>query len=144
MILPGKHANSETLYEAPGRLIIDIGPTGYGFQVAIERSSSQGIEQMKVFCYDLMLAQIWSAKATNPGFLVHDSTIFDGVDERQIARALELAAKEAGRHQFQYICCLNSDAIPWKELEDGFDLRPYQRIELTDAYEDGGLLGIRF
>jgi len=37
------NANSEALYEAPGKLIIDIGPTGFRFQVEIERSGSQGL-----------------------------------------------------------------------------------------------------
>ncbi len=56
------NSNSEALYNVPGKLIIDIGPTGFIFEVVIERSASQGIEQMKVFCYDLMLAQIWSTR----------------------------------------------------------------------------------
>ena len=33
-----------------------------------------------------------------PGFLIHDSTIFDGVDERQRAEALELAISESHAH----------------------------------------------
>lgn len=138
------NANSEALYEAPGRLIIDIGATGFKFQVDIERSTSQGIEQMKVFCYDIMLAQLWSKRGSRPGFLVHDSTIFDGVDERQIARALELAANAAQTYGFQYICCLNSDMVPWDEFSSNFNLRDYTRLELTDARPDGGLLGVRF
>lgn len=138
------NANSEALYKAPGKLIIDVESTGFKFQVDIERSTSQGIEQMKVFCYDLMLAQLWSEKDVGPKFLIHDSTIFDGVDERQIAQALQLARQEAERLKFQYICCLNSDQVPWKDFEEEFDLNQYKRLELTDATEDGGLLGIRF
>ena len=86
------NAHSEALYEAPGRLVIDIGEKGFRFNVDIERSGSQGIDSMKVFCYDLMLAQLWAGKHPSPGFLIHDSTIFDGVDERQVALALERAA----------------------------------------------------
>jgi uncharacterized protein YydD (DUF2326 family) len=137
------NANSEALYEAPGKLITDIGPAGFRFQVEIERSGSQGIDQMKVFCYDLMLAQLWASRGVRPGLLMHDSTIFDGVDERQIGLALELAASAAGRRGFQYICCLNSDVVPW-EFSSGFDLRQYVALELTDVREDGSLLGMRF
>jgi uncharacterized protein YydD (DUF2326 family) len=44
---------SEELYKRPGRLIIDVGPKGgFRFGVEIERKDSQGVEQMKVFCYD--------------------------------------------------------------------------------------------
>lgn len=35
-----------------------------------------------------------NARPAYPGFLIHDSTIFDGVDERQRAEALEIAASE--------------------------------------------------
>jgi uncharacterized protein YydD (DUF2326 family) len=99
---------------------------------------------MKVFCYDLMLAQLWSEKPHSPGFLVHDSIIFDGVDERQRALALELADKETKKRGFQYICMLNSDMIPTNDFSPGFHFNDFVRLRLTDATEDGGLLGIRF
>lgn len=138
------NANSEALYESPGKLIIDVDPTGFRFQVEIERSTSQGIEQMKVFSYDLTLAQIWAENEYGPGFLIHDSTIFDGVDERQVALALQLAADASERLGFQYICCLNSDLIPYDDFDDDFDLDSYKRLILTDNTENGGLFGIRF
>ncbi len=138
------NGNSEALYEAPGNLVIDLKSTGFNFDVEIKRSGSQGIECMKVFCYDLMLAELWSQREPSPGFLIHDSTIFDGVDERQRALALELAAKKSVEHGFQYICTLNSDMIPWKEFTPGFDLNSYVQLTLTDATESGSLLGIRF
>ncbi|MGV8127483.1 MAG: ABC-three component system protein [Methanothrix sp.] len=139
------NTNSEALYEAPGNLVIDIQPpTGYQFKVEIERSGSQGVGSMKVFCYDLMLIQLWANKPKSPGFLVHDSTIFDGVDERQRALALELAARESQERGFQYICTLNSDMIPWKEFSRNFDIERFTRLRLTDATDDGCLLGIRF
>jgi uncharacterized protein YydD (DUF2326 family) len=138
------NANSEALYQAPGNLLIDFKPAGFELGVKIERSGSQGIDSMKVFCYDLMLAQLWSKNPRSPGFLIHDSTIFDPVDERQRALALELADREAREHGFQYICALNSDMIPWKDFSPGFDLNDFVRLRLTDATDDGCLLGIRF
>lgn len=138
------NANSEALYDASGRLVIDVGPTGFRFGVEIERASSQGISSMKVFCYDLMLAQLWARRRPSPGFLIHDSTIFDGVDERQIAMSLQLAARFAEEGGFQYICLLNSDTIPWSDLDSGFDLNAFVRLRLTDETIEGGLLGIRF
>ncbi len=135
---------SQALYSRPGELIVDVVEAGYRFNVEIERQDSQGVEQMKVFCYDLMLATLWAAKPATPGFLLHDSTIFADVDERQKAHALELAAKTAGEQGFQYICCLNSDGVPDADFSDGFSLQPHVRIELTDEGEKGGLLGIRY
>lgn len=80
------------------------------------------------------------------GVSIHDSTIFDGVDERQIARALTLAHRSTDEYGFQYICMLNSDQVPWKELPAELDdLREeHVALELTDAGEAGGLFGIRF
>ena len=138
------NANSEYLYEAPGKLLVDYTNTGYKFGVDIERANSHGISHMKVFCYDLMLAQIWGRKTPSPRMLIHDSTIFDGVDERQVALALELACHEAQTKNFQYICLFNSDDIPLNEFSHEFELEPYVRLRLTDQTEDGGLLGIRF
>lgn len=137
---------SQTLYNRPGELIVDVVDGGYRFKVEIERQDSQGVEQMKVFCYDLTLATMWAWAAQNsgPGFLIHDSTIFADVDERQKAHALELAARTADQYGFQYICCLNSDSLPTSDFSEGFVLSPYVRIELTDAGETGGLLGIRY
>jgi uncharacterized protein YydD (DUF2326 family) len=135
---------SQALYNQPGELVLDVVEGGYKFNVDIERKDSQGVEQMKVFLYDLTLATLWAAKHSGPGFLIHDSTIFADVDERQKAHAMELAAKTADTHEFQYICCLNSDAIPQSDFSEGFSLQSYVRIELTDEGEKGGLLGIRY
>src|SRR3989338_3851332 len=123
---------SERLYNVPGRLVIDVSPTGFRFDVEIERSGSTGISNMKVFCYDMTLATIWAPKTPSPKLLLHDSVIFDGVDERQRALALEIAAKEAEAHGFQYICTLNSDYVPWNEFSKGFRLQDFIRVSLTD------------
>lgn len=136
--------NSERLYNAPGKLVVDIGTTGFKFDVEIERSGSAGISNMKVFCYDLMLARLWADREPSPRICVHDSIIFDGVDERQRALALEIAASESSQHDFQYICTLNSDYVPWTEFSKGFDLKKYIRLTLTDESPEGCLLGIRF
>jgi uncharacterized protein YydD (DUF2326 family) len=138
------NANSEALYDAPGNLVIDVTPTGFRYDVEIERSKSQGIENMKIFCYDLAIAEMWASSDHSPGVLIHDSTIFDGVDERQVARALELAAQRSAAAGFQYICTMNSDAVPWSEFSTDFSLEEHVRLRLTDAEESGSLLGIRF
>jgi len=134
---------SSTLYDEFGTLSINLTENGFEFDIKIRRSSSQGIENMKVFCYDLTLAKIWSEKYRNPGFLIHDSMIFDGVDERQRAGALQLAKSTSESAGFQYICTLNSDMIPHDDLDNTFVLHDYVRRTLTDATADGGLLGIR-
>ena len=138
------NAKSEELYRAPGNLVVDVTDTGFRFDVEIMRSGSQGINNMKIFCYDQMLAELWSGKQPSPGLLIHDSTIFDGVDERQVAQALELAQREAEHRGFQYICTLNSDTLPSSDFSPGFDLNRFVRLRFTDESEEGGLLGIRY
>ena len=135
---------TERLYNVAGRLLIDVGPTGFKFDVEIERSGSTGVGNMKVFCYDMTIASLWAEKSPSPKLLVHDSAIFDGVDERQRALALELAAQGAVTRKFQYICTLNSDEVPSAEFSAGFKLNDYVRATLTDANVSGSLLGIRF
>lgn len=136
------NAYSRHLYQKPGDLTIDVGAGGYEFDIKIERSSSQGFENMKVFCYDLMLAALWSKRAKSPPFLVHDSAIFADVDSRQIASALTLAERESKRHGFQYICTMNHDSVPRNDL-GGLDFDGHVRLRLTDATDDGGLFGFR-
>ena len=136
------NAYSRHLYQGPGDLTVDVGAGGYEFDITIERPSSQGFESMKVFCYDLMLAALWSKRAKSPPFLVHDSSMFADVDSRQIASALTLAEQESRKHGFQYTCTINDDSVPRDDLGD-LDFDGHVRLDLTDATDDGGLFGFR-
>lgn len=138
--------NTEFLYPEAGTLTIDLKESGYSFGVDIKSSRSQGVNYMKVFCYDIVLAELGCARDCYPDFLVHDSTIFDGVDERQVARALMLAQLKCDKLGFQYICLINSDMVPYQEFDDEFTAQFNSNIVLriSDNQENGGLLGIRF
>lgn len=135
---------SQALYETPGNLVIDIDEGGYRFAVEIERSGSEGIAKMKVFCFDLMLSQLWAGQTPGIRFLVHDSTIQDGVDSRQRALSLERAAAVAEREGTQYICALNSDMLPNQDFSREFHIARYVRLQLGDKEPSDSLLGIRF
>lgn len=138
--------NTEYLYPEAGTLTIDLKETGYVFGIEIKSSKSQGVGYMKVFCYDMLLSELGVLKESYPDFLVHDSTIFDGVDERQIARALMLAKTKSENVGFQYICMMNSDMVPVAEFDEEFKSEFEESIilRLNDETEEGGLLGIRF
>lgn len=135
---------SKRLYRAPGKLVIDIKDGLYRFNVEIERSGSSGIGSMKIFCYDMMLAGLWAGRPNSPGFLAHDSDLFEGVDSRQTAKALGLAATESAERQFQYICTMNTDDVPHDDFDKGFDFDSLVAETLTDRDAGGSLLGIRF
>ena len=139
-------ANTEFLYPEAGTLTIDLKETGYHFGIDIKNSRSQGVNYMKVFCYDMMLYELGSKKEKYPDFLVHDSTIFDGVDERQVSKALMLAYMKSLELEQQYICLINSDMVPYQEFDDDFKAIFDSSIvlKISDNQENGGLLGIRF
>ena len=136
------NANSEALYSRPGTLTIDVASSGYKFKVEIERADSDGVENMKVFCYDLMLAELWASLYDTPVTLFHDSRLFDGVDERQIAKALELAKLKSDKFGFQYICTMNSDVVPHSKFTQEFkkNLDKYVKLTLDDNEDGSGTL----
>ncbi len=135
---------SGALYEKAGSLTIDASLNGPQFDVTIHGQKSKGISNMQIFCFDMMLMRLCAERSMGPGFLVHDSHIFDGVDERQVAKALQIGERAARDLNFQYIVTMNSDALPHKLLDD-FDLSDsILPVYLTDATENGGLFGVRF
>lgn len=136
---------STRLYdERVGSLELGASENGPTFSVSIEAGTSKGISHMQVFCFDLLVAELCARRGIGPGFLVHDSHLFDGVDERQVGRGLALAEEVATTAGFQYIVTMNSDDIP-TTVPDGFVLEKYVLdTVLTDALDDGGLFGFRF
>ncbi len=135
---------SENLYEAAGSINIEETSNGPAFDFRIQGSRSKGIKNMQIFCFDMMIMKLCSERGISPGFLIHDSHLFDGVDGRQVISALKVGAKMAEEFNFQYIVTMNEDDA-FKETIEGFNLENYiLPVVLTDSTEDGGLFGIRF
>jgi uncharacterized protein YydD (DUF2326 family) len=136
---------STALYEKAGSLTVSATPNGPTFDVRIDAQRSKGITNMQIFCFDLMLADLSARRGLGPGFLIHDSHLFDGVDERQVAKAMQLGADHAAKVGYQYIVTMNSDVLPRDGFRQGFDINAFVRpTRLTDATETGGLFGLRF
>ncbi|MDQ1292482.1 MAG: hypothetical protein QG608_361 [Actinomycetota bacterium] len=133
------------LYGSEREAYVDISALDTSLRIAphIGGKDSQGIRKMVIFCFDLATAVIARRGARGPDFLVHDSHLFDGVDERQMAEALKLAEQVCDEEDLQYIVTMNSDdldkAVRYGTATDGLVLEP----RLTDAYDDGGLFGFR-
>ncbi|EPJ48447.1 MAG: protein of unknown function DUF2326 [Osedax symbiont Rs1] len=98
---------------------------------------------MKIFCYDLMLVEKFSNQ-NQINFLVHDSTMFDGVDSRQVAHALEYANSKGVDSNFQYICTFNSDMIPYDDFTEEFNLEDHVKLTISDENPEDSLLGFQF
>lgn len=135
---------SKAMYEQSGSLTVRDSDNGPVFEISIPGEKSKGINNMQVFCFDMVLIRMCSDQKFGPGFLLHDSHLFDGVDGRQKGKALQVGAAAAAQLGFQYIVTMNSDEVP-SELPAGFDLRQsILPVRLTDATDDGGLFGVRF
>jgi uncharacterized protein YydD (DUF2326 family) len=138
---------SEQLYihERAGSLTISETLLGIQFDVKIDSKRSSGINNMQIFCFDMMLMELIIQNGLNHRILVHDSHLFDGVDERQVARALQIGAERSKRLGFQYIVTLNTDALPTEGFNPDFSVEEFiLPVKLTDATDDGGLFGFRF
>jgi len=134
---------SDQLYQKPAKFTPTETANGPQFTIKVEGERSPGIRNMQIFCFDMMLTQVVAERTMGPGFLVHDSHLFDPVDARQVGTALKLGAELARAKAFQYIVTLNSD----KQVDppEGFELRDHvMNVKLTDATETGGLFGLRF
>jgi uncharacterized protein YydD (DUF2326 family) len=137
---------SSALYEdtAAGSLTLTPTENGPEFEIEIQGAKSRGVSNMQIFCFDMMLTLLSIERGRSPGFLVHDSHLFDGVDERQVGTALALGARLAEEHGFQYIVSLNTDDVP-SEVPEGFNINDHiLDVRLSDSTDDGGLFGFRF
>ncbi|WOI12892.1 DUF2326 domain-containing protein [Thalassospira lucentensis] len=143
---------SQALYDDAGQLIIgrSRGIAGLSIETDIAGKKSGGKNHMQVFCFDWLLVEMAKKNDRFPGFLVHDSHIFDGVDARQIALALRLAHQKCEELGVQYIVAMNSDDLQKVEAEldadfsDDFDLDDFiLKTRLSDQ-PGGGLFGVQF
>jgi uncharacterized protein YydD (DUF2326 family) len=135
---------SQRLYESAGSMTIEETQNGPVFKFPMQGERSKGIKNMQIFCFDMMLMRLCAKRGIGPGFLIHDSHLFDGVDGRQVISALRVGAEISSELGFQYIVTMNEDDA-FKETSENFDLNDYVvPTRLTDATEDGGLFGIRF
>ncbi|SKC61735.1 Uncharacterized protein YydD, contains DUF2326 domain [Burkholderia sp. CF099] len=138
-------AIAELYDDRAGRFVVEATENGPEFRISIEGDRGGGIANMEIFCFDLALLQIVTTRYGGPGFLIHDSHLFDGVDERQVAGALRLGMKISKNLQQQYIVTMNSDIFDRLPIDKSVDLSTaVLGTRLSDKTEDGGLFGFRF
>jgi uncharacterized protein YydD (DUF2326 family) len=135
---------SERLYESPGQLAISANEQGLKFLPTMPSSQSAGIMSMQIFCFDFTMASLCRSRGMGPGFLIHDSHLYEPVDGRQFARALRIGAEYAKEIGVQYIVTLNSDELARAESEGGENFRPFVVEPVLSDAPEGGLFGIRF
>lgn len=143
-ILKVDRAISKLYDDREGNFIIKATNKGPEFSISIQGDGNRGgIDRMEIFCFDVMLFDTAAERFDGgPGFLIHDSHLFDGVDPRQVRSAIALGAKSAADAGGQYIVALSSDTLI--QIADVIDEpKDVLRPRLSDD-EGGGLFGIRF
>ncbi|WP_395639097.1 DUF2326 domain-containing protein, partial [Pseudolysinimonas sp.] len=135
-------AKMKSLYAKDAALSVTVDDSGYQFTLKVTGSGSTGVDRMTLFCFDLTMLEEGVSTAHHPDFLVHDSSVFDGVDPRQRAGALLFAQQMVEETGGQYICTINSNDIPeGVASEDWFIAGVIRTILDTEV---GGLVGREF
>lgn len=136
---------SELYDDREGRFVVEATSNGPEFDISIDGDRGGGISKMEIFCFDIVLLGLVRDRLGGPRFLIHDSHLFDGVDERQIATAISIGAREAVRRGCQYIVTMNSDVLTKLPFADpALTKGAVLDTRLSDEDEHGGLFGFRF
>ena len=130
------------LYGKDAALTVSVDNSGYKFAIQATGAGSAGVDRMTLFCFDLTMLEEGIKTAHHPDFLVHDSSVFDGVDPRQRAGALEFAQAMVEATGGQYICTINSNDVPDDVLDQDWFRTGIVRTVLDT--EPGGLIGREF
>jgi uncharacterized protein YydD (DUF2326 family) len=144
-ILIVAEAITELYQDRTGGFVVEATDNGPEFRISIQGDRGGGISNMEIFCLDLALLKVTKSRQIGPNFLIHDSHLFDGVDERQIARAFNLGYQTTEANGLQYIVTMNSDIFDKLSLPEWIDReRVVLKTRLSDETETGGLFGFRF
>jgi uncharacterized protein YydD (DUF2326 family) len=112
----------------------------------IDSDASDGINSVKIFCYDLTL--LFEGKNHNIKFVFHDSRIFDSIDERQLAVMFRILYDVFLSADKQYIATVNQNQL--NNIQKILSPNEYEEIitkntilTLTDESDGEKLLGIK-
>jgi uncharacterized protein YydD (DUF2326 family) len=108
----------------------------YDFIANINKDDSNGINNVKIFCWDWLL--FLTQKQISIDFLCHDSKIFDGVDPIQIKAMIKFAKEQCIKHKKQYIICMNYSDFEY--IKNDIDEKQDVILRLSDNPTDELLL----
>jgi uncharacterized protein YydD (DUF2326 family) len=118
----------------------------YDIDARIDADASDGINHVKIFCYDLTL--LFKGYGHHIKCLFHDSRLFDAIDERQKTELFIIVAEMFAGKGYQYIASVNQnqlDEIKKHLPNEMFDaiVRKNTILTLTDESDAEKLLGIK-
>jgi uncharacterized protein YydD (DUF2326 family) len=118
----------------------------FSIEPRIDSDASDGINHVKLFCYDLTILFEGLNHAVN--FVFHDSRLFDSIDERQMATMFRILYDIFTKSDRQYIATINQNQL--NNLKRELSSEEYEKIiltntvlKLTDASDAEKLLGIK-
>ncbi|CAE6883405.1 DUF2326 domain-containing protein [Vibrio parahaemolyticus] len=119
------------------RIQKNSGDAKYLFDIEpyIQKDSSQGVGEVKIFCYDMLLFEL-NKKLL--GFMAHDSALFGGVDLRQTKMMFKIALEMCEKHGLQYFVNINKDV--YEKLISTAQEDDVLTIEDKQALLDGTVL----
>lgn len=117
----------------------------YTLEARIEDDSSDGVNEVRMFCFDWLLL---NCKKSKIRFVAHDSRMFANMDPRQRETLFRIVYETCQQTEFQYICSVNEDAL--ESFRPMMQSEEYQAIikdniilELNDDAPASKLLGIQ-
>ena len=131
---------SEEFYDdKPGFLNIEIlekfnTEKLYKIEPEIKGDGSDGIKEMKIFIYDMLIYKLNSQLI---GLVGHDNRLFDMVDERQISKAFEYTNSNLS----QYICSISDTKFDEVKLHSEVD---FDKFVIKNLNEKKKLFGFDF
>ena len=118
----------------------------FDIDAKIESDTSDGINNVKIFCYDLTI--LFKGYNHHMDFIFHDSRLFDGIDERQKTDIFRTVYEEFYNTNKQYIASVNQNQLG--EIKGQLTEEEFKKIiidntvlTLTDESDSQKLLGIK-
>ena len=118
----------------------------FNIDAKIESDASDGINNVKIFCYDLTM--LFKGCNHNIDFIFHDSRLFDGIVERQKADMFKTVNQKFTQVNMQYIATVNQNQL--NEIKKHIKDDEFEKIitqntvlTLTDDSDSEKLLGIK-
>ncbi len=118
----------------------------FNIDAKIESDGSDGINSVKIFCYDLTL--LFKGHHHKINFIFHDTRLFSEIDERQKSDLFRIVYEKFNGTNKQYIATINQNQF--NEIKGQLDEEEFKNImlnniilTLTDDSDSEKLLGIK-
>jgi uncharacterized protein YydD (DUF2326 family) len=118
----------------------------YDIEARIEHDAADGINQVRIFCFDLLLLKLQQRHHVE--FLFHDSRLYAEMDWHQRLTLFRIADRICREQGYQYIATVNEDQLEPLQEASGADFERLfvapRILELTDEPDGSGkLLGMQ-